>query len=270
MTRPADLPEFENPPVVEVALSVQFEPLPLTSKHLALLWEKHRDEFQDWQDHPPIAPSFELFGPGSTRAVTWRMGGGGPLPRAIFRNTDGTGLKQYQPDRFVRNWAKASGTLYPRYESVRAPFETDLHELVAFASEQSLGEVVPNQCEVTYVNLIPLTGSVSGVISPWSGTNSDSFLGEPESLEIGAHFTIEEPSGGEPVGRLHISGTPVVDQGTGARALQLTLTARGQCITPGLEGVLKFLDLGRQQIVKGFASFTDSRMHQAWGRRYAG
>jgi len=74
IARPSDLPDFEHPPVVEVALSVQFEPLLLETRHVADLWEKCRSEFPEWQDQPPIAPAFEFFGQGAinTRATRAR------------------------------------------------------------------------------------------------------------------------------------------------------------------------------------------------------
>lgn len=266
--RPSDLPDFERPPVVEVALSVQFEPVALETKHLALLWEKCRKEFPEWHDQPPIVPSFEMFGPGFLNARFRSV----PLPRALFRNAGGTQLKQYQADRFVRNWTKADAAPeYPRYERIREAFADDLRALSAFLGEQSLGNLVPNQCEVTYVNLIPLAdgaaGTVSDVISPWSGSYSDSFLREPEATEVAAHFVIAQPGQPEPVGRLHVQGALVTYRNTERPALQLTLTARGQPIGAGVDGVLAFLNLGREYIVKGFASFTKPQMHQSWGRR---
>lgn len=266
--RPSDLPNFERPPVVEVALSVQFEPLALETKHLALLWEKCRAEFPEWQDQPPIAPAFELFSDGFWNARFRNS----PIPRALFRDRAGTQLKQYQADRFVRNWTKVqTAPDYPRYESIREPFAADLRALLEFVSEQSLGKVVPNQCEVTYVNLVPLTEgtplAVGDVISPWAGAFSDSFLPDPEGIEIAAHFVMMRPDRPDPAGRLHIQGVVVAERGTNKKALQLTLTARGQPFDPSIDGVLAFLNLGREYIVKGFASFTTPMMHTTWGRR---
>jgi uncharacterized protein (TIGR04255 family) len=273
--RPLDLPDFERPPVVEVALSVQFEPLPFETRHIALLWETCRVNFPKWRDQPPIAPAFEMFGRGSFNIRPWRVDlGNAPLRRALFRNETETELKQYQSDRFVRNWTKTPSLPYPRYESIRAPFADDLQALIAFVAEHSLGNFVPNQCEVTYVNLIPLgdgsTAAISDVINPWSGTYSDAFLPAPESTEISAHFVMTNPPSAtpvEPVGRLHVAGVVVEERETGATALQLTLTARGQPLGSGVEGVLAFLDLGRRSIVNGFASFTTPTMHKTWGRR---
>lgn len=266
--RPSDLPDFEHPPVVEVALSVQFEPLPFETRHVALLWEACREEFPDWQDHLPIAPTFELFGEQAISAgAIFRNP---PLRRAIFRNSARTELKQYQDDRFVRNWTKAdSAPSYPRYESVREPFATDLQKLIDFVGGESLGTFVPNQCEVTYVNLIPLADgdlrAIGTVLSPWHGRYSDSFLDVPESTDIACHFVMRE--GKEPVGRLHVAGAVVNYRDSKEPVLQLTLTARGRPLGQASDGVLAFLDLGRTHIVRGFASFTTPQAHETWGRR---
>jgi uncharacterized protein (TIGR04255 family) len=266
--RPFDLPDFEHPPVVEVALSVQFEPLALETKHLALLWEACRADFPEWHDQPPIVPSFEVFGSRLVKARFLSV----PLTRALFRNAAGTELKQYQADRFVRNWTKADAAPeYPRYERIREAFAEDLLKLIAFLGEHSLGTFVPNQCEVTYVNLVPLTDhtarTVSEVICPWSGSYSDSFLGEPEATEVAAHFVMTRPQQFDPIGRLHVQSAMVAYRDTEQKALQLTLTARGQPLGTDVDGVLAFLDLGRENIVKGFASFTTPEMHRSWGRR---
>jgi uncharacterized protein (TIGR04255 family) len=266
--RPSDLPNFEHPPVVEVALSVQFEPLALETKHLALLWEKCRADFPEWHDQAPIVPSFEMFGPRLVNARFRSV----PLPRALFRNAASTELKQYQADRFVRNWTKADAAPeYPRYERIREHFAEDLRNLIAFLGEHSLGAFVPNQCDVTYVNLIPLSDgparTVSEVLCPWSGSYSDSFLREPEATEVAAHFVMALPQQADPVGRLHVQGAMVAYRDTEQRALQLTLTARGQPLGTDVDGVLAFLNLGREYIVKGFASFTTPQMHKSWGRR---
>jgi len=270
--RSPDLPDFEHPPVVEVALSVQFEPLPLQTKHLAILWQRCREDFPDWRDQIPIPPSFESFGPKLPSARIRLMPL--PLPRALLRNDAGTEAKHYQADRFIRNWTKSDTvTEYPRYEAVREPFARDLRALVEFLREHQLGSFVPNQCEVTYVNLIPLADGalqdVSSVVSPWSGTYSDPFLREPEATEVAAHFIMTRQQQPEPVGRLHVQGSIVVNRETEQKALRLTLTARGQPLGTDVEGVLAFFNLGREYIVKGFASFTTPQMHRSWGRRDA-
>ena len=58
-----DLPEFVQPPVVEVMMSVQFEVLSsFQPVHFGLLWERWRSRYPLTSHHAPIAPSVELYG----------------------------------------------------------------------------------------------------------------------------------------------------------------------------------------------------------------
>src|ERR1700691_5158974 len=103
-------PEFVRPPVIEVALSVQFRRLErLRSAHLGSLWAKFRHRFPRTEDYAPLEPAFERFDQNRNQP---KLGGEvraydvPPLPRAWFLNEGGTELIQVQPDRFVRNWRK--------------------------------------------------------------------------------------------------------------------------------------------------------------------
>jgi uncharacterized protein (TIGR04255 family) len=268
LSRPTDLPDFKAPPVVEVALSVQFEPIGLSTRHLAELWTESRGRFPRWRDQVPLPPTFELFGvpPGEN---TWRFDfGPPPLLRAVFENAEGTELKQFQADRLIRNWIKG-GNPYPRFEYICDRFLEDLKAFCDFAERHQLGRVTPNQCEVTYVNLIPPPDSggrgLSDIVSGWSGTFSDSFLAPPEAVEIATHFLIRKLDD-SPIGRLHITAAPGVDRLTGDPVTRLTLTARGQPLDANTDGVTAFLHLGREHIVRGFTSFTTRTMHEKWER----
>ncbi|MGD0539783.1 MAG: TIGR04255 family protein, partial [Verrucomicrobiota bacterium] len=60
--RPKHLPDFDNPPVVETVLSVQFEPLSsIQTAHLGLLWDEYRGTFPKSEDRPPLDPVVEQF-----------------------------------------------------------------------------------------------------------------------------------------------------------------------------------------------------------------
>lgn len=270
--RAKDLPEFEHPPVVEVALGVQFEPVPkLDGPAIARFWfEEARARFPEWLEAPALPPAIEWFGiPGQPRGVMFRLGQGALSNRSVFQDTSQAGLLQLQQDRIVRNWRKVgTGVAYPRYESIRASFATELLQFRQFLSQHKLGELVPNQCEVTYVNHIPAEdvnrlGEVGGILAPWSGKFSDGWLTAPETVEVASHHRITMD--GTPIGRLHISLQPGYS-GTDA-IFVLTLTARGRPSGPTDADVLTFLDIGREQIVRGFTSVTSTDMHAKWGRR---
>jgi hypothetical protein len=69
------LPDFESPPVVEVAISLQFKPLEfLRSSHFGLLWQAFRREgFVRAEDHGEIEPAFEEFETKPTPRVGIRV-----------------------------------------------------------------------------------------------------------------------------------------------------------------------------------------------------
>ena len=270
--RPKDLPEFEHPPVVEVALGVQFEPVPkLDTSWIARFWlEQVRARFPEWVEAPAVPPTIEWFGiPGQPGGFMFQLGRGAFTNRAIFQDASRTGLLQLQQDRFVRNWRKVGeGAAYPRYESIRTSFASEVSQFRQFLTQHQLGELVPNQCEVTYVNHIPVEdasklGQIGTLLAPWSGKFSDGWLTTPETVEIASHHRIMID--GVPAGRLHIGLQPGYG---GAQAMfVLTLTARGRPSGPADADVLTFLDIGREQIVRGFTSVTSTEMHAKWGRR---
>jgi uncharacterized protein (TIGR04255 family) len=269
--RAKDLPDFAQPPVVEVALGVQFDPVSrLDGPAIARFWfEEVRDQFPDWMEAPALPSAIEWFGIPAQPRMTFRLGQGAIANRAVFQDASKTGLVQLQQDRFVRNWRKiGTGDSYPRYETIRESFLSGVSQLRRFLARHELGDLAPNQCEVTYVNHVPVgevgkLGQVSSVLAPWSGRFSDTWLSAPETVEVATHHQIVV--NGAPVGRLHVSLQPGY---VGSDAVfVLTLTARGRPSGTSDSDVVEFLDLGREQIVRGFTSVTSSEMHAKWGRR---
>jgi hypothetical protein len=64
-----------------------------------------------------------------------------------------------------------------------------------------------------------------------------------------------------------VSLDPVFHIKDGTPRLRLSLTARGRPQQEGTAGVLQFLDLGREYVVRTFAAITTSEMHEVWRRR---
>jgi hypothetical protein len=69
-TRPADLPDYEPPPVAQVVLGVQFNGLEhFLSTHLGLVWDVFKHEFPIAEEHPYFPPQFETFGTSAAFVV---------------------------------------------------------------------------------------------------------------------------------------------------------------------------------------------------------
>jgi uncharacterized protein (TIGR04255 family) len=272
----SSLPDFAAPPVTEVALSVQFDPLTvLRTPHLGLLWQDFRDRFPKTEEHSPLPPVIEKFGLIGLAPIGVRFEATPPVPRCWFLNEAGTKLIQVQQDRFVHNWRKiGQGDEYPRYEQIRQTFETELGIFCQFLAREQLGELAPNQCEVTYVNQIlsgrgwEKHGQLGEVVTMWTSHHSDEFLSEPEDVHLAVRYVIPD-STGNPLGRLLVNVEPAYRVSDGTPIFVLQLTARGKPDGEGVEGVLKFFDRGREWIVRGFASMTSPLIHKIWERRDA-
>ena len=273
MTQP--LPEFDNPPVVEVALSVQFAKLDsLGVPQLGYVWQSFKDRFPETEEQPPLEAVFEQFGPkpGGRVGVRLELSMVPPRPRIWLLNEGGAELVQVQQDRFVRNWRKREDAEeYPRYKSLRELFRTDFDTFCRLVEREKWGAVEPNQCEVTYVNVIPTGegwqdhGELDKVLTVVSANYSDDHLSKPEEASVKLQFVLRDDKD-EPVGRLHIAANPVMRVTDDQAALRLSLTARGKPQGDGIEGVMGFLDRGHEAIVRGFASITTTEMHKIWKR----
>jgi len=271
--RPKDLPDFRKPPLAETVLSLQFEPVAgLTTAHVGLLWARFRDQFPMIEEHPPLPAVFEKFQPPTPPQVEVSFEEKPPVPRLWFRNEPGSELIQVQSDRLIHNWRKMEGLdPYPRFEPIRDKFRDEVGILEGFLSEEKLGMLVVNQCEVTYVNHIePASvwerhGEAEKVFVMCSRLGTGSFLTEPEDAAVRMRFVIPGPKG-NPIGRLHAVIQPAWKKSDTSPILTLNLTARGLPLGEGTEGAFAFFDLGRNWIVKGFADLTTREMQRMWER----
>ncbi len=273
-----DLPNYKKPPVVEVALSVQFEQLTeMRTHHVGLLWAEYRKRFPNIEEHPLLEPVFETFlNTSSPRPrLTVRITESPEFPRCWFLNPEKTRLIQVQNDRFIYNWRKVEGDEeYPRYEDVRDNFLKELHIFTNFIGREKLGEVKPNHCDVTYVNSIPTEegifdhariGKVIKTIAFNYGSEANIFNLNHEDARFYVRYLIPD-SEGEPCGRLHISFEPLYRSKDGQPIFLLKLTARGTPDPDDINGVVNFLDSGREHIVNGFTAWTTKFMHEKWER----
>ena len=274
MTESADSrssrPDFTDPPVIEVALSVGFKPLVgYANAHSGLFWQRLADTFPNVEEHPPFSipqANEPLDTPQQIEIVD-----GPPPVRTWLIGRDGSELLQLQRDVFAHNWRKTGPTQeYPRYESVRDRFREYFRAFVEFARDRGLGTVEPNACEVTYVNHIPVgehlrtSGDLDELMLPWSWP-STTFLPKPDEVGFRAQFMIRDDSD-KFVGRLNVNAKPAYRRSDRSGIVVLSMTARGEPLSDGFDGVLAFFDLGREWIVRGFADLTTPKMHQVWGR----
>lgn len=266
------LPEFAKPPVVEVAMGVQFRTLEaFKSPHSGLLWLVYKDDFPKIEELHPLEPSIEPFGEDRKKPLRLALKIEEPsVPRVLFLNAGGSQLIQIQRDRFLQNWRRRpSEEEYPRYETgLRESFVESFEKFCAFAAREGLGEIVPTQCEVSYFNLVQLEASkvsLPDVLNLVDFDRKGDWLPEPENGSLSLRFPMVVDN--KQIGRLHVSAEPGFLATDGKPVLRLNLTARGLPLGEGREGIMRFLDLGREWVVRGFTSITTERMHQLWGRQ---
>jgi uncharacterized protein (TIGR04255 family) len=272
--RPADLPEFGAPPLTEAVLGAQFDVLPgFLTPHIGLIWQRFRSSFPFIEEQPPLPPIFETFGtnPQFVPNIGFQLMTGAETPRVFFINEARTELLQIQKDRFLHNWRKiGAADSYPRFERMLDTFKAGFATFADAISNEGLGPIIPNQCEVTYINQMPIPagGNLSDLTDDLFGQHTGSLalddLGKPEDLRFLLRYIMRDAEG-KPIGRLIASAEPArrID---GQTIVQLTLTARGRPSTPDEDGIIDFFNRGRISVVKGFTHLTGPKMHKLWER----
>jgi uncharacterized protein (TIGR04255 family) len=262
--------EFGSPPAIEVALAVAFQPLPLLGAvEVVRLWESNfRRDFPKVEEQARVMMPIEQFGsPSSLPSFRFELAEAPRLPRLWFLCEDESELLQVQNDWFARNWRQRdAGPEYPHYPRIRDPFAADLGHLISHIKRRKLGSFVPIHCELTYINHIPLTpgeSDIKRVLTFFAGDAPPGPLGEPEAVRFAVQWLISHE--GEPVGRLHLTAEPAVRQSDMQAVTVLTMTARGRPIGEGADGVLSFMDLAHDFVVRTFVAVTTDKMHNVWG-----
>lgn len=268
------LPHFAKPPLVEVLLDVQFEPLPkLLIPEIGALWLHLQGRFSTLEQHPPLDPVIERIGVlPSGRGPSIEFTAPPPIPRIWFIDESRRELIQIQQDRFIRNWRRTDDSdQYPRYEKyIRPRFKRDFEDFCRFLDEREVGQPTATQCELTYINHIVADddwhdhSQIERIFSVCStpGTNVAGMKFEQEQFVL--TFLIEDD--GRFVGRLRVDAEPRFRVRDKTALYVLKLTARGRPLKEGIEGIMGFMDLGRKLIVQTFADITTKQLQKSWER----
>ena len=265
------LPEYANPPVSEVVLSVEFLPLEgWKGSHGGRFWAEIVQEYPQTEVQPMLPSQIEQFGEDVWKQRPVQVEFGDPdWARFWFIGEPPTRLIQVQRNRFIVNWRKIQGDeVYPRYvNDIRPRFQREWERFKGYVAAQQLGAVSVQQCEVTYINDIPqgqgwtTPADTARLFAPWSGKVTEGFLSSPEMLNIAGSFLMPEDQG-----RLHFIIQRAFRKTDESQILQLRLTARGRPRSGDTAGVLAWMDLGREWIVRGFTDLTTAEAHRLWRR----
>lgn len=267
-----EFPDFDDPPVVEVVLSAGFESLKaFRLVEIVQFWESRaRQELPRVEEQPRYEMPIEHLGAKvQVPPVSWQVLPGPPMPRFWFLNEEGSQLLQVQNDWIARNWRRTGQHAnYPRYPELKRAFASDLESLSEHLTQRQLGDLRYTQCEVTYINHIPIgAGDVRSLASvlKLAGDARSSFPEPPESQRLASSYRIHHA--GQAIGRLHVTADPATRLSDSQPISVVNITARGVPAEPGIDGVLQFLDLGREWALRAFVGLTREAMHKRWRRR---
>jgi uncharacterized protein (TIGR04255 family) len=157
-TRFDDLPSFDRPPVIEVAVGVHF--LQLTGLNtvslVRMVDDLWRGTYPTTTEQPPL-PTLALPGKGPTFA--FQLQAGAPPVRLWSLSEDQSLLVQVQHDRLLLNWRKLTDDApYPRYRKLREDFTGLWREFASYVGDHDFGVLQPSIAEVSFFNRIPIRG----------------------------------------------------------------------------------------------------------------
>lgn len=264
--------QYERPPVIERVIGVQFDPLKgLSSGNFGKFWSTlDQTEWPISTDAQELPLQYEHFGEGAqfpldphTLQLQFSQV---PRLRVQIRNALKDRIIQLQNGRFHLNWLRAGGDVdYPRFPTIKSEFLNHWQQFRQFSEQQSLGNLKPNQWEVTYLNHIP-QGPIWNSPEDWSffkPLDSVSPKASPLPLQnFNGEWSYEIP---EQKGRLHVRWQHTSRNET--KLIVITMTARGPLSGESVEELTDGLDCGRRHIVESFASLMDDKANAYWGMK---
>jgi len=266
-------------PLVEVAVTIQFEPLDaLKSAHIGLLWgHAYRKNLPGIEEHPPAPHVIELENPQlqSSDTPRIRISEKPEVPRFFFISESGDELIQVQNDRFSCNWRRRGDDYnYPRYPKIRDSLGERFAAFRSFVEREKLGEVSPNQVEIVYVNHIlygpgrDAHGRLGELIKPWSAEFTSLGGAHLQDVRIHTQHVLASRSG-EFLGRLHVDVVPAYLKANMTPLYKIELAGRGKPIGGGVEGALGFLDFAHERLVAAFGELFSDATQNTWKGRHA-
>lgn len=140
------------PPVVEVVLSIQVEPMKVASPeaYFGAFWASFRSDYPLSITQARIAD-----GPEGVEGIPiFFVQHQKPSVRLQFVSEDDVWVRQIQADRLIVNWRSRNSVPYPRFRAVLEKIEKLWTSWQSFTSEFGLAEQAAKYCEITYVNKV--------------------------------------------------------------------------------------------------------------------
>lgn len=228
-----------------------------------MVWDIFRTEFPSVVEHSKLMPQFETFGGPNDGRLNIEFGAPPIGSRLWFISDDENHLLQFQDDRLLLNWRRRPGAsnTYPRYERISANFESFLGALSGLFEREFNSPLAVNQAEITYINTIPIDSG--DLISDWL-----SFLSldgtSLESLNLSFSQVLEGGEGNLARMFCELQTGRTADNQNG---LRLAFTVRGAPAANEIGATMRFLRMGRANILRRFVELTTAKAQASWGRQ---
>ena len=259
---------FKNAPLVEVAMTIQFDTIDqLHAGALGLLWSKFKDEFPNFETAAPVTNYFEKFGVLSERkpVAKFSVTEEPPEPRLVFTSKNGEYLVQVQNNRFSFNWRKQQESEYPRYDKLVDIFWDNYSKFLTYLEQNSIAQPSNTQVEFIYINHISATGlDVQDVFENIVHSNCLHSELEMETFLVQLKHLIKRDS--QKVGRLYTEIRKAQLVATAEDVYVLQFTSRIHPESESKKHIQTSMLKMREVINNNFKAITTSSMHDSWSK----
>jgi uncharacterized protein (TIGR04255 family) len=254
------LDEYQAPPVRELAMAIQFDPLQgWNSRHIGQFWMEVAEQYPTTEDHPPI---FSISERGPRLEILQIP----PLRRTFLISRDQNYVIQSQESRFLFNWRRIKETdVYPRFGAIARQFLDAWGRFSNFVTREKVGNIRPSRYELTYVNHIeqgdrPLADTVESYVKlfNWSNLHTE-VLTPPTGISTVWTFSLPGQLG---FGQANLSQGVKSD---GRAILMLVMSCTGDS-SPKYSLNDWFAET-HEWLAQAFAELTTERAQKEWGRK---
>jgi uncharacterized protein (TIGR04255 family) len=272
-SRPSDLPNFDRPPIDEVAITVQLvEPIPgFTDAHVGLYWQSIKTDYPRAEPQMRLEPFIETLEEAAPVTRTLQIPLGPVGGRTWLISQDDIYIIQVQNNRFIRNWRRRTEP-YPHFEPLVEGFWEALNGFRAVLHDEDLHLPPVQQVEVTYINWVPDMG-IAEFLNVARSAEID--VGGVDRLPIdqtwASRYSVRAADGGM-YARLHAQCNPAIRPPSGEQlqpeygtqfAFTFVAPALGNMDDAAVDE--RFMR-ARDVIVRAFTALTTERAHDVWGR----
>jgi uncharacterized protein (TIGR04255 family) len=277
--RPTDLPEYDEPPIDEIAVGLQFQPVQSTVGELTAAYrEAVRGSFPRVEYQAKLPPSLPVFGGAvigpftSGPIVATPFPKPDPFGRVWLLADDGQYLVQLQDDRFIFNWRRSQDP-YPRIKGILQRFWDNFDILRTVAAPFAAGILV-HQIEISYYNWIPeaeMSQFEAMRTAHSSGVTSRHLSIDPELQNWMGNYTVAKD--GALIARLTVqSGGSIVRINRTTQQMERGSVINFQVNAPIAPGstdsdIQSIFEHARLVIVDAFDQLTTEEAHEKWRRR---